>query len=206
MPQIRYVCLQGDPITGGGQVREGIGHDKAYIDGKEPTANGLKGWCNVCKSMGVIRCVGPRPSHAPDNIHGYKLALNGDYLICQCPKPQKLMNTSTAWEVIIDDAYIAGWNKVSRVVDATTSSSAGKYDIVFKVVGDVFGHRQENVPYKITLEDGREYTGVTDKSGLTIKVSALTPMKATLEVPYYDENNNHIDSDNGSDPCCCEGF
>ncbi|NWK78082.1 PAAR domain-containing protein [Aquitalea sp. LB_tupeE] len=168
MPQIRYVCLQGDPITGGGQVREGIGHDKAYIDGKEPTADGLKGWCNVCKSMGVIRCVGPRPSHAPDNIHGYKLALNGDYLICQCPKPQKLMNTSTAWEVIIDDAYIVGWNKANTgaAVASTIDDGLKKYNDFYQLC-DEDGMPMINAEYSIKRANGIHERGITDSGGYT---------------------------------------
>lgn len=189
MPQIRYVCLQGDPITGGGQVREGIGHDKAYIDGKEPTANGLKGWCNVCKSMGVIRCVGPRPSHAPDNIHGYKLALNGDYLICQCPKPQKLMNTSTAWEVIIDDAYIVGWDETNNF-DVSVSKILGDgadFNQYFHVYNDETRMPLVGYRYEIILDDGTTVSGITDSRGLTEKIESNVLQNAILHVFEYDE-------------------
>ena len=166
MPQIRYVCLQGDPITGGGQVREGIGHDKAYIDGKEPTADGLKGWCNVCKSMGVIRCVGPRPSHAPDNIHGYKLALNGDYLICQCPKPQKLMNTSTAWEVIITEGDSSAWGEPLRASAYAAGTTLLNFNDRYRLYCESTGSTLANTEYMI-IKDGKTTCGTTDAFGCT---------------------------------------
>jgi hypothetical protein len=59
------------------------------------------------------------------------------------------------------------------------------------------------MPYKITLEDGREFVGVSDKHGLTEKVSADSPQTAKLEAPYFDNDRGNAYTHHGSDACSC---
>lgn len=173
MPIIRYLCRRDDPITGGGRVLEGIGIEKFNHRGMDPTAEGMKGWCNVCKSVGVIRCVEPRPAdYAPNNIYGYKLALNGDHLICKCPKPQKLMHTTDGYQLIISDEYVAKLNKAAPAISASVGRTFGfaNAGLIFNdkyVIKDQDGIPLANTEYALSVDGGEPEYGVTDASGQT---------------------------------------
>ena len=78
------------------------------------------------------------------------------------------------------------------------------YDIHFVVRDEDTGHCLPGVTYKITLEDGRSITGVTDEQGLTDKIGSDKPQKATLEVHYHDSDiDGGAHAQNRYDACCC---
>lgn len=78
------------------------------------------------------------------------------------------------------------------------------YDIHFVVRDEATGQALSRVSYKITLEDGRSITGVTDTLGLTEKISSNIKQKATLEVHHHGDNSDGgADSQNRYDACCC---
>lgn len=78
------------------------------------------------------------------------------------------------------------------------------YDIHFVVRDELTGQPLPRVSYKITLEDGRSITGVTDDKGLTEKISSNTKQKATLEVHHYgDDGDCGTDAQGRYDACCC---
>lgn len=78
------------------------------------------------------------------------------------------------------------------------------YDIHFVVRDERTGQPLPRVTYKITLEDGRSITGVTDDKGLTEKISSNTKQKATLEVHHYgDDSDCGADAQGRYDACCC---
>ncbi len=78
------------------------------------------------------------------------------------------------------------------------------YDIHFVVRDEATGKALPKVSYKITLEDGRSITGVTDTQGLTEKISSNIKQKATLEVHHHGDNSDGgADSQNRYDTCCC---
>lgn len=78
------------------------------------------------------------------------------------------------------------------------------YDIHFVVRDEDTGQPLPKVSYKITLEDGRSITGVTDARGLTDTISSNTKQKATLEVHHYgNDSDGGADAQSRYDACCC---
>jgi len=78
------------------------------------------------------------------------------------------------------------------------------FDQHFLVRDDQTGEPLPNVSYKITLEDGKSITGVTDAKGLTDKISSNTRQKATLEVHHHgDDGDSGADANRRFDACCC---
>lgn len=76
-----------------------------------------------------------------------------------------------------------------------------KFDLFFHVKHDKTDKDMGNMPYKITLDDGREFKGVTDNNGHTEKVFSDSARIAKIEVPYHDDSAAHATI--GSDACGC---
>lgn len=77
------------------------------------------------------------------------------------------------------------------------------YDMVFKVLDDKSGQPLAAVPYRITLDNGRTFTGTTDAAGLTEKVAATYAAQARLEAPYYGEQAPAGASCSAHECCAC---
>ena len=75
------------------------------------------------------------------------------------------------------------------------------FDLFFHVKHDKSTKAMPNLPYRITLDDGRQFTGVTDSNGYTEKLSSDFAQTAHIEVPYHDVSTAHID--HGSGGCAC---
>ena len=58
------------------------------------------------------------------------------------------------------------------------------HDLHFLVQDEVTGKPLVNIPYKITLKNGKSIEGKTDASGLTEKIGDNSSTIATLEAPY----------------------
>lgn len=82
-------------------------------------------------------------------------------------------------------------------------SDSGPYDQYFSVRDARTNKPLPNVAYRITLDDGRVYEGITDSSGLTTKVFSDSAQIATIEAPYYGDNTGTTDSNDGYDTCSC---
>lgn len=98
------------------------------------------------------------------------------------------------------EKYVASV-KAKDTETAILASTSTNYDLFFHVKHDTTGNNLSNMPYKITLDDGREFKGITDKNGHTQKVFSDSPQAAKIEVPYYDNSAAHTTI--GSDPCGC---
>jgi type VI secretion system secreted protein VgrG len=64
------------------------------------------------------------------------------------------------------------------------------HDLHFLVRDKVTGKPRANVPYKISLENGKSVEGTTDENGLTQKISDNSATIATLEAPYYGNSTS----------------
>ncbi|PJI50423.1 MAG: type VI secretion system tip protein VgrG [Pseudomonas sp.] len=74
------------------------------------------------------------------------------------------------------------------------------YDIQFLLKDYKTGQIKANVPYKVTLETGEVFTGVSDGQGLTEKLSSASPVFATIEAPYHESTDF---PGNCTDTCQC---
>ena len=80
-------------------------------------------------------------------------------------------------------------------------SGEKKFDLFFHVKHDKTGEGMSNMQYKITLDDGREFKGITDSNGYTDKVFSDSAQIAKIEVPYHDDSA--ADTTIESDACGC---
>jgi hypothetical protein len=77
----------------------------------------------------------------------------------------------------------------------------GPFDQVFQALDQRTGQPIANTPYRITLESGRVFLGVTDDQGRTQKVGADRAQTATLEIPY--DGNSPSTPDTGKQYHTC---
>lgn len=77
-----------------------------------------------------------------------------------------------------------------------------KYDLVFHVRDAATGKALAHTCYRITLDDGTEFVGTTDASGMTEKACSDHPQNATIEVPFYDHDSSP-DTDHEHYACYC---
>ncbi|UXU92187.1 PAAR domain-containing protein [Burkholderia sp. S-53] len=87
----RYDIRRGDTTTGNGRVETRPESDT--IDGLLVAYERDRVWCNACKTMGYIECVGPRvATTGPD---GRQQALSDDLCRCKCTPSPRLIASQT---------------------------------------------------------------------------------------------------------------
>ena len=78
---------------------------------------------------------------------------------------------------------------------------SGPFDQVFQALATGTGKPIANTPYRITLESGRVFLGITDGLGRTARVGADRAQRATLEIPYHGDNPGPADTRKRYDAC-----
>ena len=133
------------------------------------------------------------------NCFNFIQALNGDLCICKCTPPPRLIATQetygTSGVVDLENYLCMNW-----VPGVFPSSS---FDIYFLIKNEITGHPLSNMPYRISLQSGRIFLGVTNEQGCTQRAHSSIPEQAKIEVPYYGNSTASFDTDNGSDTCSC---
>jgi uncharacterized Zn-binding protein involved in type VI secretion len=92
-------------------------------------------------------------------------------------------------------------NGLAQSEPKETPENAVKFDLFFHAKDESNQTSLANVPYRIVLDDGREFIGVTDKNGHTEKVFSDYAQNAKIEIPYYDVRD--ADSPIEPDTCSC---
>lgn len=192
----RPVIVVGDRTSHGGVVI--TGSPFSDIDGKAIARIGDKVTCPQ-KGHGSVTTI--VTGDVTDIIDGSPIARHGDMTACGATLISSQMLT------YVDEGSVSGQDASSAPAIASAASSLADneanhaYDLQFLVQGDKTGKPMANTPYKITLDNGREFTGKTDKNGLTQKVSADYPAQATLIAPHHD-NETNTNGYCGIDSCC----
>lgn len=194
---MRPFIVVGDRTSHGGVVI--TGSESTDVDGKPVARIGDQVTCPR-KGHGSVTTIVTGDVTAI--IDGRPLARHGDLTACGA--------TLISGQMIAyaDEGSSSGQGASSVSTAASAASSfAGNeeshsYDLQFLVRGDKTGKPMANTPYKITLDNGREFTGKTDKNGLTQKVSADYPAQATLIAPHHEDETN-ANGYCGIDSCCC---
>lgn len=175
----RGMVFQGDKTSHGGIVLSGFAH---YAwDGIPVARLGDQVYCPRCTphQQTIAQVTG-------FTVHGVPMATAGDITSCGA--------------VLLAEASTAA--ELTTAARASLFAQSGTFDQVFHVTddkGQVFAHH----PYRITLDDGRVYTGTTDAQGRTQRIFSDAAHKATLEVPFYGDGRNNLDSHGGHDTCQC---
>lgn len=84
---------------------------------------------------------------------------------------------------------------------AATAEQKHPFDMHFLLKDDKTGAPLVGMPYKITLDNGEEFTGTTDANGLTLTVGSDCQRIAYLDAPYY----GHVSSSSHThdEHCAC---
>jgi len=77
------------------------------------------------------------------------------------------------------------------------------HDLHFLVQDEVTGRPLANIPYKITLENGKSVEGITNEYGITEKINDNSASIATLEAPYYGNNTSSVNTGDEYSACGC---
>lgn len=196
------IIRMGDPTSHGGRVIEGSAADICH--GKPISSIGHQTYCPRCKgNFPIIEGVGTT------TFYGRGVALAGMKTACGAI----LMATQ------FTDTVEYGGNGNNVRTDEQTQKSAANmapdagpaqpkpapnapgFDLFFHAKDERTGNDVGNTPYRITLDDGQTFEGVTSADGLTEKIASDRPRFATIEIPYYDKSS--ADADDGSRSCGC---
>lgn len=139
---------------------------------------------------------------APVARHGDKCACGATLISSQVVSTVGADGGDTS--VVAGDPQTASLPRHPAGLFSSLLPDSHEYDIHFAVRDQETGQCLSGVPYKITLEDGRSLTGVTDERGLTDKIGSDKQQKATLEVHYHgDDTDSGAHTPNRYDTCCC---
>ncbi len=195
----RFFICDGDVTTAGGVVMASGTH--MPIDGRPVALEGDGVKCPACKSTGHIQCV---PPMRPITGHANKqLSVEGDLCICQCPSPPRLIASQKQVSMGCSAPEVASTSGAAAWL-AHAGGSLAVFGYIFDrvvVLQDKSGNPLKNLPYKITLETGQVFEGVTDEVGQTEKVCSTQAHTATIEAPYYGSTNHSAHATLGSDTC-----
>jgi uncharacterized Zn-binding protein involved in type VI secretion len=197
----RYFIRDGDTTTAGGQVIGTGTHMPIY--GRYIALEGDSVKCPACNSTGVIQCV--PPMRTATGHANKQFSVEGDLCICQCPSPPKLIASQKQASAGYSAAEIASTSGAAAWL-AHVGGSLAEFGYSFDrvvVLKDRSGNLLKNLPYKVTLETGQEFQGVTDDAGQTEKVFSTQAHTAKIEAPYYGNPNHTAHAAHGSDTCGC---
>lgn len=204
------IIRQGDPTSHGGHVIEGSLVDICH--GKPIAYFGHQTYCPLCKGNFPIV-----EGALIMTLYGQGVALSGMKTACGASLiPTQFSdivkygndnnftsskNFSENTSSKFDGNLIRNFSETQGNIPAiATASQSLAYDIVFKAV-NAHGTPVPSTKYRITLEDGSVYIGITDSNGLTQKIGSNYPQLANIEVPYYDISDD--DSLQQSFACDC---
>lgn len=85
---------------------------------------------------------------------------------------------------------------------STSNEHRAPFDLHFFLKDEKTGEPLIGMPYRITLDNGEEFFGRANQSGLTQTVSSDTQRIAYLEAPYYGDIRSSSDTHHEHDPCC----
>lgn len=181
-PQIfgRGQALNGDWTTTGANLISTIPSNattdrRGMVRRGDPTTV-----CPKCGKAGLVA-----EGEARFNLLGKPIALDGHLVNCSCPvgsnrivAPLGILSTDTT-----KCTYVETGNPIASLAQRPTKK---QFDLQFLLTDSNNGKPKPYTPYQITMETGTVIRGVSDESGLTKKIFADSPLKATIEAPSYE--------------------
>jgi uncharacterized Zn-binding protein involved in type VI secretion len=183
---MRRVIRLGDRTSHGGYVVAATSH--FTVMGMDVARLGDK--C-TCPKKGHNNCYIVEGD--PDwTIDGIPVALEGHKLSCGAVLISSMPNAGRD-----DWGGSSSSSSLQPAVSSVSKTEEIAHDIHFLVEDESTGRPLANIPYKITLENGKSVEGKTDERGLTEKISDTSSTIASLEAPYYGNTNS------GHETCGC---
>jgi uncharacterized Zn-binding protein involved in type VI secretion len=201
MPDTRYALKNYDQTTTGGVLiatTQGMTHHGTPVGVEGDFAT-----CPACKVGGPVF----NDCHPNFSVMGKQILVTGARVHCKCERKPWVIHSQSDFTIEVDrggyqgSTLDSGQHAPAMHGSDSNVEHAGRYDLVFHVKHERTGKNLCQVRYKITLEDGRNFIGVTDEAGRTQKVSANAALTARIEIPYYD--NSTTDPSSEPEPCGC---
>ena len=191
------IITVGDKNSSGGTVITGTNKHRIH---------GLDAAC----LHDLVDCPGKYPDGRPHGInkimtsasryiiHGLPAAVHGDRSECGCTLISKFYTGAGTMRTQGNDSSN---KKKSPLINTFVDTI---YDLRFQIRGTKSDEPLAHIPYKISLDNGKETAGITDASGFTQLVRSDSQRIAKIEAPYYgDSSTTQIDSCLGYDACHC---
>ncbi|KWO11269.1 hypothetical protein WM26_01905 [Burkholderia cepacia] len=164
----RRIASVGDTLSSGGTVLPAGGPPMTFM-GHQVALVGGQAFCTACKSNGVIA-----KSGGPYRIQFVaEIALDGDIVMCKCPRPPRIIATLSGESWCDDDLGGSGQQSSSgfaaagvAAAGAVASTLTKAYDEQVKVTAD----GPEGYPYYVETTDGRVFQGKLDASGMLPRI------------------------------------
>lgn len=125
------------------------------------------------------------------NLLGKPIAVDGHRISCGCPAGSNRIIAPLGPLSSIGTMHtpVETYNSISTPApQADESSIQQQFDLQFILTDLHSGKPTPKTPYRIVMENGQTSTGVSDQNGLTEKISANSPLKVTIEAPYYESS------------------
>lgn len=180
----------GDPTTTGGIVISGS--SDMFSNDKTIAVDGDKATCGNCEGMfpivgSAIRVVS----------HGRCMALEGDAVLCPCGQNLLMSGGDCTFFYEDDDdcgdgGYYAASSTTALSSFAPTryGSASGIHDEQYVLREADSGRPLANVRYRIRLSSGKIFSGVTDATGHTQRVTSASAESIKFEIA----RNRHVES------------
>ncbi|WP_278646070.1 PAAR domain-containing protein [Burkholderia lata] len=168
----RRAVRVGDPTTTGGIVISGS--SDMFSNDKAIAVDGDKATCGNCEGMFPI--VG---SAVLVISHGRCMALEGDAVLCPCRQNLLMSGSDCTFFYEDDDVHGESGYYAANSTTAFSSfaptrygSASGSHDEQYVLREADSGRPLANVRYRIRLSTGKIFTGVTDATGHTQRVTS----------------------------------
>ncbi|MEC5404352.1 PAAR domain-containing protein [Paraburkholderia sp. MPAMCS5] len=171
------LCVGDEPETGGRIEPSPVPPFKFY--GHPATYIGAHAYCFACRSVGVIaKTGGPRRmKHL-----GHEIALDGDTLLCKCPRHPRMIAAMQSNARHDDMAETMGVVTPGETGANNWMVGGSRFDEQFTLRDQTSHKPLSGVAYRIRAASGATFTGVTDDSGRTQRVKVQGPEKLVLEI------------------------
>lgn len=188
----RYLIVVGDPTTVGGGATEGQslcmiectdGVRRGLVCVDDPVLCGLCGMTQVAEGVQTV-------------FVNKSAAYDGCTLACGHKMVSKLQRLLSAE---VSEAKIFLPTLFASTAESKPSHSS-PYDLRFSLRDPISRMPARGVRYRITLESGRVFEGVTDEDGMTAAAHSSSAELATMEL-FHDEGSG--ESRGCADTCGC---
>ncbi|WP_447749422.1 PAAR domain-containing protein [Pseudomonas nicosulfuronedens] len=180
----RGQALHGDKTTSGATListlqQNARSDSRGIVRRGDPTTT-----CPKCGKPGVVV-----EGDSRNKWRGEWAAVDGHIVSCGCPYGSNQIiaplgplspNTAKLSPVETGNSIAPPARHIGKPI------SHNQFDLQFLLTDSDNGKPRPNTPYRITMENGTVLKGVSDKSGLTKKIFADSPLKATIEAPNYE--------------------
>lgn len=208
---MRKTACIGDTTSTGGSLLPYAGQS-FRINGRQAAIICGRATCPACKSVGLIaKAGGPRRA---TNAEGNQIALEGDVVLCKCPKHPVLVSLSsfalrnddmgTLGMDYSPDALSAEWfSSVVKPTTATplqpasaTDTQHDEYDQHFELKDAKTGAPLANCEYRIISNDVT-IQAFTDENGMTESISADRDLDVIIEIVKLGNDAADENGENG---------